>query len=428
MTGGHLGAGPGRGRADGGAAPCVRHATRPADLGRRPPVPTRTRSSPAGASASAPCASPAASRASPGARRATTTRSAPRTARPRSRPGSAWRRRAKLEGVERNVIAVIGDGAMSAGMAYEAMNNTGAHARAADRHPQRQRHVDRPAGRGDERHLSKLVSSQTYRGFRHVAKQLTEYFPKRLQTVAGRAEGFARGLATGGTLFEELGFYYIGPLDGHNLDHLIPVLENVRDAADRGPVLIHVVTQKGKGYAPAERVDRQVSRRQPVRRHHRHAAEGQVERAVLHLGVRQGAGRARRHGRPRSSRSPRRCRPAPGSTCSRRRIPERCFDVAHRRAARGHLRRRPCDRGLPPVLRDLLDLPAARLRPGGARRRDPGPAGAVRDRPRRAGRRRRRHPCRLVRCRLSRLPAGLRDHGGRRRARADADGGDRRAP
>jgi 1-deoxy-D-xylulose-5-phosphate synthase len=100
--------------------------------------------------------------------------------------------------------------------------------------------------------LSKLVSSQTYRGFRHVAKQLTEYFPKSLQTVAGRAEGFARGLATGGTLFEELGFYYIGPLDGHNLDHLIPVLENVRDGAERGPVLIHVVTQKGKGYAPAE--------------------------------------------------------------------------------------------------------------------------------------------------------------------------------
>ena len=81
--------------------------------------------------------------------------------------------------------------------------------------------------------LSKLVSSQTYRGFRHVAKQLTEHFPKRLQTVAGRAEGFARGLATGGTLFEELGFYYIGPLDGHNLDHLIPVLENVRDGAEQ---------------------------------------------------------------------------------------------------------------------------------------------------------------------------------------------------
>src|SRR5215213_2912000 len=122
---------------------------------------------------------------------------------------------AKLDGIERNVVAVIGDGAMSADMA-------------------------------------KVVSSHTYRGFRHVAKQLTEYLPSRLQTVASRAEEFARGLATGGTLFEELGFYYIGPLDGHNLEHLIPVLENVRDASDRGPVLIHVVTQKGKGYGPAE--------------------------------------------------------------------------------------------------------------------------------------------------------------------------------
>ena len=128
-------------------------------------------------------------------------------------------------------------------------------------------------------YLSKLVSSHTYRGFRHIAKQLTEYFPKRLQTVAERAEGFARGLATGGTLFEELGFYYIGPLDGHNLEHLIPVLENVRDEADRGPVLIHVVTQKGKGYPPAESATDKYHGVEPVRRDHRHAAQGQVERA-----------------------------------------------------------------------------------------------------------------------------------------------------
>ena len=160
---------------------------------------------------------------------------------------------AKLEGDDRNVIAVIGDGAMSAGMAYEAMNNTGAQrARLVVILNDNDMSIAPPVG-ALSASLSKLVSSQTYRGFRHVAKQLTEYFPKGLQTVAGRAEGFARGLATGGTLFEELGFYYIGPLDGHNLDHLIPVLENVRDAAQQGPVLIHVVTQKGKGYAPAER-------------------------------------------------------------------------------------------------------------------------------------------------------------------------------
>ena len=159
---------------------------------------------------------------------------------------------AKLDGIERNVVAVIGDGAMSAGMAYEAMNNTGAmRARLIVVLNDNDMSIAPPTG-AMSAYLSKVVSSHAYRGFRHVAKQLSEYFPKRLQTVAERAEEFARGLATGGTLFEELGFYYIGPLDGHNLDHLIPVLENVRDASDRGPVLIHVVTQKGKGYGPAE--------------------------------------------------------------------------------------------------------------------------------------------------------------------------------
>src|SRR4051812_2780533 len=159
---------------------------------------------------------------------------------------------AKLDGIERNVIAVIGDGAMSAGMAYEAMNNTGAmRARLIVILNDNDMSIAPPTG-AMSAYLSKVVSSHTYRGFRHVAKQLTEYLPSRLQAVASRAEEFARGLATGGTLFEELGFYYIGPLDGHNLDHLIPLLENVRDASDRGPVLIHVVTQKGKGYGPAE--------------------------------------------------------------------------------------------------------------------------------------------------------------------------------
>jgi 1-deoxy-D-xylulose-5-phosphate synthase len=159
---------------------------------------------------------------------------------------------AKLDGIERNVIAVIGDGAMSAGMAYEAMNNTGAmHARLIVVLNDNDMSIAPPTG-AMSAYLSRVVSSHTYRGFRHVAKQLAEYLPSRLQTVAERAEEYARGLATGGTLFEEMGFYYIGPLDGHNLDHLIPVLENVRDASDRGPVLIHVVTQKGKGYGPAE--------------------------------------------------------------------------------------------------------------------------------------------------------------------------------
>lgn len=159
---------------------------------------------------------------------------------------------ARLSGTRRNVVAVIGDGAMSAGMAYEAMNNAGAmQARLVVILNDNDMSIAPPTG-AMSAYLSRVVSGQTYRGFRHVAKQLAKRFPSRLQHMAARAEEYARGMATGGTLFEELGFYYIGPLDGHNLDHLLPVLENVRDARDRGPVLIHIVTQKGKGYPPAE--------------------------------------------------------------------------------------------------------------------------------------------------------------------------------
>jgi 1-deoxy-D-xylulose-5-phosphate synthase len=159
---------------------------------------------------------------------------------------------AGLEALDRNVICVIGDGAMSAGMAYEAMNNAGAmKARLVVILNDNDMSIAPPAG-AMSTYLSRVISSHEYRKFRHIGKQLAHYFPPRLQAVAERAEEYARGLATGGTLFEELGFYYIGPLDGHNLDHLVPVLENVRDASEPGPVLIHVVTQKGKGYPPAE--------------------------------------------------------------------------------------------------------------------------------------------------------------------------------
>lgn len=162
---------------------------------------------------------------------------------------------AKLQDRPRRVVCVIGDGAMSAGMAYEAMNNAGAmKARLIVILNDNDMSIA-PAVGAMSAYLSRVVSSGTYRSFRHIAKQLASHFPKRLREAAEKAEEYARGLATGGTLFEELGFYYIGPLDGHNLDHLLPVLENVRDMPDEGPVLVHVVTQKGKGYPPAEAAD-----------------------------------------------------------------------------------------------------------------------------------------------------------------------------
>jgi 1-deoxy-D-xylulose-5-phosphate synthase len=156
-----------------------------------------------------------------------------------------------IKGEKRNVVAVIGDGAMSAGMAYEAMNNAGAmDARLIVILNDNDMSIAPPVG-AMSAYLARLVSSQTYRGLRKIGKKIAHLLPRPMEKGAKRAEEFARGMVTGGTLFEELGFYYVGPIDGHNLDHLIPILENVRDA-ENGPILVHVVTQKGKGYAPAE--------------------------------------------------------------------------------------------------------------------------------------------------------------------------------
>ena len=150
-----------------------------------------------------------------------------------------------------NVIAVIGDGAMSAGMAYEAMNNAGAlGSRLVVILNDNDMSIAPPVG-AMSAYLARLVSGRTYRSLREVGKYLAEKLPRFFHDKARKTEEFARGFWTGGTLFEELGFYYVGPIDGHNLDHLLPVLRNVRDA-ESGPILVHVVTQKGKGYAPAE--------------------------------------------------------------------------------------------------------------------------------------------------------------------------------
>lgn len=156
-----------------------------------------------------------------------------------------------LKGGKNNVVAVIGDGAMSAGMAYEAMNNAGAmDSRLIIVLNDNDMSIAPPVG-GMSAYLARLISGNAYRSVRDLAKQIAKLFPKSIEEGARRAEEYARGMATGGTLFEELGLYYVGPIDGHNLDHLLPVLKNVRDARD-GPILVHVVTQKGKGYAPAE--------------------------------------------------------------------------------------------------------------------------------------------------------------------------------
>ena len=154
---------------------------------------------------------------------------------------------------DNHVVCVIGDGAMSAGMAYEALNNAGSmNSRLVVILNDNDMSIAPPVG-AMSAYLSRLLSSKSYLSLRNLGKHIAEKFPRQIEKAAGRAEEFARGFVTGGTLFEEMGFYYVGPIDGHNLDHLLPVLKNVRKAEESGPVLIHVVTQKGKGYEPAEK-------------------------------------------------------------------------------------------------------------------------------------------------------------------------------
>ncbi len=158
------------------------------------------------------------------------------------------------QGRDNSVIAVIGDGAMSAGMAYEAMNNAAESTRRLivilnDNDMS----IAPPVG-GMSAYLAKLVSGSAYRSLRKLGKHMAGALPRPLKEAARKAEEYARGMVAGGTFFEELGFYYVGPIDGHNLGDLVAVLKNVKDLND-GPVLVHVVTQKGKGYAPAEESD-----------------------------------------------------------------------------------------------------------------------------------------------------------------------------
>jgi 1-deoxy-D-xylulose-5-phosphate synthase len=153
---------------------------------------------------------------------------------------------------DRNIICIIGDGAMSAGMAYEAMNNAGdLGKRIIVILNDNDMSIAPPVG-AMSAYLSRLMSSRSFLGLRDLGIKMARRFPRGIERTARKAEEYARGILTGGTLFEELGFYYLGPIDGHNLDHLLPILRNVREAEEQGPILLHVITKKGKGYAPAE--------------------------------------------------------------------------------------------------------------------------------------------------------------------------------
>lgn len=160
----------------------------------------------------------------------------------------------RLAGIKRNVVSVIGDGSITAGMAYEAMNNSGGmDARQIVILNDNDMSIAPPTG-AMSHYLARLVSGKTYRSLRETAKQLNKKLPEFIADKARKTEEYTRNFFSAGTMFEELGFYYVGPIDGHNLEAMLPVLRNVRDS-EQGPILLHVRTEKGKGYGPAEQSD-----------------------------------------------------------------------------------------------------------------------------------------------------------------------------
>ena len=310
-----------------------------------------------------------------------------------------------LKEEEREVVCVIGDGAMSAGMAYEAMNNAGArNTRLFVILNDNDMSIAPPVG-AMSAYLAKVLSSHTYRSARHVAKEIAARFPRTLETAAKRLEEYTRGLMTGGTLFEELGFYYIGPIDGHNLDHLLPILRNLRDTRREQPGADPLRDPEGQGLRAGREIGRQVPWRHQVRRHHRAPRPSRTppRRPITSVFAKGLIAEAEADDRICAITA---AMPSgTGVDKFAERFPERAFDVGIAEQHGVTFAAGPGLRGLQAVRRDLLDLPAARLRPGRPRRRDPAAAGALRARPRRPGRRRRADPCRRLRRRLSGHPA-----------------------
>ena len=318
-----------------------------------------------------------------------------------------------LKDEDRQIVAIIGDGAMSAGMAYEAMNNAGANkANMIVVLNDNDMSIAPPVG-AMSAYLSRLISSRPFLSLRELMARLARRLPRRLEQAAKRADEITRSLLTGGTLFEELGFYYVGPIDGHDLDHLLPVLRNLRDTDHKGPILLHVVTHKGKGYSPAERsADKYhgVAKFNVVTGEQVKPPPGPPSYTKVFANALMAEAEVDPQNRGGDSRDavwhrPRRLRQAfPAAHLRCRHCRAACCDLC-----RGHGERRH-----EALLRDLFDVSSARLRPGCARCCAAEPAGALCAGSRGIGWRGRSDACRRFRHRLSGLPSQYGADGGRR--------------